>query len=250
MKTYKILSNVIISATAIMISGCMAEPTIVSAKSELSTTTITNTYSPLNKWSISCGADNGSIRYKRSEDVWTFKQSKNYCSGGFFKQRSELTSDSVSPRLKKSYLFESNITFSSQSNEPFSIFQLHDGRDGCAPPASILVNENGNIFITSDVKTGPGENCIRGTLGNVSKDIVKRDGTEQNFRVLFDFDGQGGFVVSVWLDGKLQITDKYIPVKEAYTSSKYYFKHGVYSKNVFNYVMTSKNKKVSEVSYY
>ena len=245
-----ILAKIALIVTVSSITGCMAtEPMAVDSRKELGTVKISNASSTIDRWKISCSADRNSISYNRKEDMWTFKESKNYCPGGFFKQRAEINTDKFHVNTKNSYLFESDITFKSNSKEPFSIFQLHDGRDGCAPPASILVNENGNLYITSDVKIGPGEQCIRGNLGTVSKDSIKRDGSTHNLRVLFDFKGDGVFILSIWLDGKLQIQDTYTPAKNGWKSTKYYFKHGVYSKNMFDYVMTSKNKKLTKVYY-
>ena len=53
--------------------------------------------------------------------------------------------------------------------------------------------------------------------------------------------------MSVWLDGKLQINGGYIPQTDEYASTRFYFKHGVYSQKMFNYVLKSKNRRVAEI---
>jgi len=203
---------------------------------------------PLNNWTISCGADPGAI--SRSGGVWTFRTSRNRCKGGTFAQRAEVNTDSISPSAKGAYLFETNVTMTSGSIQQFTIFQVHDGRFGCAPPLSIDVTPNGRLLLKSDIKTGEGENCIRGALNEkLSRGTVRRDGTEQKLTVLVDFDGKGGFAVQVWIDGVAQISGRYDPLKQpdAFKSKKFYLKHGVYSQRMFEYVMTSRGMKVSRV---
>ena len=166
-------------------------------------------FGPLNEWDVSCGADRGSIR--KSADVWTFKTSDNYCSGGTFKQRAEIKTDDYSTRRAGDFLFSSNVTMMSASPNEYSIFSIHDGRNGCAPPLQLFVRPDGRMYISSDVKTGPGESCIRGFIGGTSSDRVLRNGTEQLLQVLVQFDGEGSFDVTVWLDGTQQIQGTYNP---------------------------------------
>ena len=208
---------------------------------------ITTNATPLNRWKISCGVDKGSITQNGSTRV--FKTSSNKCRGGTFNQRAEIKSGDVKPTIKGAYRFSSYISMKSSSRQKFDIFQLHDGRDGCAPPLKVEVLSGGNLKLVSDVKTGPGESCIRSTLNNkTSRGTIRRDGTEQKLDVLINFDGKGGFVATVSIDGRKQISGTYTPKENAnYRPKRYYFKHGVYSKNRFQYVMTSRNMKVRKV---
>ena len=243
---------------ASVISGCVDgnSNNLLIERDDLNIAPIANTSSPLNNWKVACsgrkkidpnrGVDRGAIEYIKLEDTWKFTPSRNYCSGGA-KQRAELATGSIKTNTEKSYLFETNISFKSQSTERFIIFSIHDGRDGCAPPASLYVSENGQLYVESDIKTGPGESCIRGRLGQASKDKVSKDGRNHNLRIFVEFDGVGGFIMSVWLDGKLQINGGYIPQTDEYASTRFYFKHGVYSQKMFNYVLKSKNRRVAEI---
>lgn len=203
---------------------------------------------PLNQWRISCGADPGTI-VKRA-GVWTFRTSSNHCPGGIFKQRAEIATEHIRASHKGAYLFESYISMTSDSTEKFDIFQLHDGRRGCAPPLKLTVLSSGQIELTSDIKTGPGESCIRGKLSNSrTQGRIKRNRTEQHLKLLIAFDGTGAFDTIFWLDGVSQISGRYEPSSEpvAFRPEKYFFKHGIYSQRVFNYVFTSRGMKVSKV---
>jgi hypothetical protein len=203
---------------------------------------------PLNEWQISCSVDKGSIQKKKR--TWTFRTSTNRCIGGVFKQRAEISSNSISPTQKGAYLFRSYVSMKTRSSEKFDIFQVHDARDGCSPPLKVTVLRSGQILLTSDFKTGPGESCVRGQLTNlISKDRIRRDGTEQLLEILVDFDGKGGFEVSIWIDGVFQINGLYrLPPNRGYmVSKKFYFKHGVYSFRVFQYEMKSRDMRVRKV---
>ncbi|WP_298430484.1 hypothetical protein [uncultured Jannaschia sp.] len=146
-------------------------------------------------------------------------------------------------------MFSTTTSFTTPTNNEFSIFSIHDGRNGCAPPLQLFVREDGRMYIASDIKTGPGESCIRGTIGGTSPARVKRDGTEQLLEVLVQFDGSGGFRSVVWLDGAVQIDGRYAPSQrpDAILSSRFYFKHGVYSKRVFTYTLRSTDMGVRRV---
>lgn len=203
---------------------------------------------PLNQWKISCGVDNGSITKRAG--IWTFQTSSNHCPGGVFRQRAEISTRHIRASHKGAYLFESFITMTTSTTEKFDVFQIHDGRDGCSPPLKVTVLRSGQIELTSDVKTGPGESCIRGKLGTgISHGRIRRDGTEQKLEVLIDFDGTGAFNAVVTLDGVVQISGRYepSPLPQAFLPQQYYFKHGVYSYNVFSYVMQSRDMRVRRV---
>ena len=59
---------------------------------------------------------------------------------------------------------------------------------------------------------------------------------------MLNFEGKSGFDVDVYLDDNLEVSGKYSsPIGNKYVSSKYfYFKHGEYSRNIFDYEMKSK----------
>lgn len=202
----------------------------------------------LNQWSISCSVDKGAI--KRRADVWTFRTSTNKCSNGSWKQRAEIRSQKIAPTHKGAYLFRTTVAMTTRNRGKFDIFQIHDGRSGCAPPLKLTVHGSGQIELVSEINKNGGKRCIRTRLSSrISRGRLKRDGTEQELKVLVEFDGRGGFVVTVWIDGVVQTSGTYkSPTnKGAYKSRYFYFKHGVYSPKIFTYEMTSRGMKVAKV---
>lgn len=203
---------------------------------------------PLNSWKVSCGVDKGAITHKGK--TWTFKTSTNHCPGGIFKQRAEIYSGKIQPNRKGAYLFTTLMSLTSSKSATWDVFQIHDGRRGCAPPLKVTVMASGQMELHSDIKTGPGESCIRGKLTNArSKGRIRRDGTEQKLDILIEFDGQGGFHATIWLDGVAQLQGQYKSPNNpgAFQSEHFYFKHGVYSQHAFSYVLVSRNMKVKKV---
>ena len=203
---------------------------------------------PLDRWRTSCSVDEGAITKKRN--TYTFKTSTNRCTGGTFNQRAELTSEKVSPTTRGAFLFKTSVAMNSGSDEQFDIFQIHDGRDGCAPPLKVQVAPNGTFRLQSAVKLGPGENCIPEDRTTGRSDVkFRRDGTQHDLRVLIQFDGQGGFSTHVWLDDTLTVKGNYTtPTNpDAFRSKHFFFKHGVYSKNMFDYQMISDGMDVKKV---
>ncbi len=198
----------------------------------------------LNDWDVSCGADRGSVQ--NTVDGWVFRTSANYCTGGTFNQRAEISTENFPVNRTGNVLFSSHISITTAMQREFSLFSIHDGRDGCAPPLQLFVRPDGRMYIASAIKTGPGDSCIDQRIGGLSRDRIRRDGTEQFLEVLVRFDGAGGFGVSVSLDGVTQISGRYAPPTNpnAILSQRFYFKHGVYSKTVFDYVMRSRDMRV------
>ena len=198
----------------------------------------------LSSWKISCSVDKGAIKKKGRN--WVFKPSSNRCGGSkFFKQRSELRSGNFSANRKGTYKFQSYITMKTSKSEKYDIFQIHDGRSDCSPPLKVTVSSSGKLNLISDFKKGA--KCIRSPLSNKSSSRgIKRNGTEQLLEVLVNFDGQGGFLVSVSIDGSKQISGKYtFREGEGFFKSKFfYFKHGVYSRRIFDYELRSRNMRV------
>jgi len=134
--------------------------------------------------------------------------------------------------------------------EKFDIFQIHDGRKGCAPPLKVTVLVSGRIELISDVKKKTGSGCIRGKLSRrASRGKIRRDGTEQKLEILIEFDGRGGFDVTVWIDGVQQSRGRYKKPtqKTAFRSRHFYFKHGVYSRSTFEYELISRGMSVRKV---
>ena len=211
-------------------------------------------------WRTSCGVDPGSIT--RDGSTWTFKTSKNRCYKkgttqifGIFRQRAEIATHNhkLPPNVQGKYEFETMFTFKDNSfmwTEGFDIFQIHDGRDGCAPPLKVgfLGNRwDGTIRVKADYKTGPGESCIRDvmfktgyqTRGSDTTKLLRNGVTQYKLNVVLDFDGEGGFDVEVYLNDILEIKDQYTPPETGYRSKHFFFKHGVYSKNIFDYKLIS-----------
>ena len=204
---------------------------------------------PLNQWSVSCGVDKGSIQKKGKTRI--FKTSTNHCTGGTFNQRAEITSKKVSRNHKGKYQFTSTISMTNDKNEKFDIFQMHDGRDGCAPPLKVTVLGNGRFKLDADYKTGKGESCVRDVFAQSKKSnvVFKRNGQMQQLDVVVDFLGKQRFSVQVFLDGNLAAQGNYSPPEgQGYiTSRHFYFKHGVYSKRMFDYEMVSQNMSVKRI---
>ena len=106
------------------------------------------------------------------------------------------------------------------------------------------MQSGGQLRLYADYKTGPGEQCVKDVIKSTGLGTtqIKRDGTEYKLNVLLNFDGKSGFDVDVYLDDKLEVSGKYsLPTENKYVASRYfYFKHGVYSRNMFDYEMKSK----------
>ena len=204
----------------------------------------------ISDWTFSCSPDKGSIEDNYPSYVFkTSKNNKNVCKGGIYNQRAEILSKkalSLSTRAK--YDFQTVFSFQDKSKsfypEKFDIFQIHDGRNGCAPPLKVNIQSSGQLRLYADYKTGPGEQCQKDVIKSTGLGTtqIKRDGTEYKLNVLLNFDGKSGFDVDVYLDDKLEVSGKYSPpTGNKYVASKYfYFKHGVYSRNMFDYEMKSK----------
>jgi len=201
---------------------------------------------PLNRWAISCGADAAAI--KRKGKTWTFTESKNHCDGGLFAQRAEISTDPVPLSHKGAYLFKATISMTTNASNRFSLWQVHDSRLGCGPPFQVYVEPSGSLVVGSDIKTGPGESCIRRTIGNEpTKGRISRDGTRHKLQVLIEFDGEGSFNATLWLDEEVQIQGRYQAQSDKYRSEHFYFKHGVYSQHMFDYELISEDVSVTKV---
>lgn len=199
-------------------------------------------------WTIECGKAGAAV--SRISNGWRFRPSPNCFATGVFNQRAEIRVEDFPTSRRGNYLFSTTLSMTTPTREEFSIFSLHDHRDGCSPPFQLFVRSDGRLYIASDVKTGPGESCIRGRMGNTSPDRLRRDGTAQTLKILFQFDGRSGFEAAVWLDDKIQITGEYRPSSrsDAVPSEVFYMKHGVYSKNMFPFEMASTGLRIRKVN--
>ena len=200
--------------------------------------------SKITDWDINCSVDKGGII--DSYPTYIFKTSKNRCGGGF-KQRSQITtSKAIFSSIKSKYNFQSifSINDKSVNKENFDIFSIHDGRKNCAPPLVLSIESDGVLNLRGDYKTGPGEQCERDVLNSKSfnSTTIKRDGTKYKLNLIIQFNGNGSFSSKVYLNNILQLEANYLsPKQSGYFVSKYFsFKHGVYSKNIFDYTLTSK----------
>ena len=223
------------------------------------------------QWEISCGVDKGSIIIDGND--YTFKESSNLCDGNknkwSWKQRSELISNKISINSKDKYLFKSKISFLSESKNKFTFFQIHDGRDACAPPLKVDWDNRGLIKFYSHYKVkGKGEEycipnyeLIKAPL--IQTKYLKRDGTEYDIEIIIDFDGQGNFDVLVKVDeedalkGRYNSSQKFDKVKteggltvknpNLQKSTKFDFKHGNYSKDFFEYTLISNGMSITKI---
>lgn len=199
-------------------------------------------------WETSCEPDRGSI--SRSRKVITFRTSSNNCVGGIFNQRAELHSKFISVNRRITYMFESTISMQTDSREGFIFFQVHDGRNGCSPPMSLRWRENNTLSFDSNYTRDQGmDGCVvNHELQNArfSGPRLRRDGTPFNFRAILEFDGDGNFDITVFIDGVQVLGGHYQPSDDPsfVASPRFYMKHGVYSQFVWPYEMRSEGIRV------
>jgi len=219
-------------------------------------------------WSISCGVDKGAM--KKTGNSYLFRPSSNKCDGDTpwgWKQRTEISSKQYKPTLRGTYLFETTLALKSSSTQRFDVFQMHDGRQACAPPLKVEWSANNRLSLVGGYKVqGKGEDyCLENniTTKNVQNAPLRRDGREYLFQVLITFDGSGAFIVSVSIDGNKAVEGRYGPnlrLKNARSVTgikmnapvfempkKYYFKHGVYSQKAFNFELRSDDLSMQRV---
>ncbi len=205
-------------------------------------------------WIISCTVDKGSI--VDNYPNYIFKTSKNKCSGDkTYKQRAEIVSKKALPLSSKvAYDFQSDFTFEGDTDQKFDIFQMHDGRDSCAPPLKVEVQKGGEIRLIGDYrlkydyKEGDKEQCERDIIkSKVINDIkIKKNGKKNKLNVILILNGNSNFDVGVFINNKFVISGRYSPPKgkEYYKSKYFYFKHGNYSRYNFDYTIKSKIKMI------
>ena len=208
----------------------------------------------ITNWIISCTVDKGSI--VDNYPNYIFKTSKNKCSGDkTYKQRAEIVSKkALPPSTKVAYDFQSDFTFEGDTDQKFDIFQIHDGRDSCAPPLKVEVQKRGGIRLMADYrlkydyKEGDKEQCERDIIkSKVINDIkIQKNGKKNKLNVVLIFHGSSNFDVGVFVNDKFVISGRYAPPQgKGYYKSKYfYFKHGNYSRYKFDYTINSKIKMI------
>jgi hypothetical protein len=222
--------------------------------------------SHIKNWYISCDADDGAI--KKKGNSFYFSESKNNCgkpSKHKWQQRSEIASGAES-NFKGKISFKYTLSLISSSKEKFTFFQIHDGRESCAPPLKIDWTEMNSIRLESHYKIiGKGEEyCVPNWNMRNAKAlypiVLRRDGTKYDVELLLDFDGEGNFTVEIFVDDELALVSAYQrdatfasvkteggltvinPVFEKF--DKLYFKQGSYSFRFFNYDLNFENMKI------
>lgn len=182
------------------------------------------------RWETSCGADRGAI--EREGDTYVFRNSTNYC-GELPPQRTEINTSEIPVTEPVTYLIETTVSFQGGSQDAFNMFQVHDGRRGCAPPLSIRWNDDNSIWFSSDYTRDQGEaGCVDNRAlmdARYYGPTLLRDGTRYKLQVLLAFDGSGSFDVTVYVDGTSAITGRYQPLTDPsfVTWDNFYLKHGV-----------------------
>lgn len=191
------------------------------------------------RWRISCGADPGAIMGAGTD--WLFRPSSNHCRGGSFLQRSELRADDIPADRALRYALQAEVALTSASDQPFDLFQLHDGLGGCAPPLKLRWLADGSLAFDSARRRHDG-GCVPDTALRESPSTctgLRRDGTVHRIGLWFDFDGRGGFEVRVALDGRDCLSGAFTQGDPADfdQSPRFFLKHGVYARHAFDFTL-------------
>lgn len=196
------------------------------------------------EWKTSCGVDKGAI--KRKGKNYVFTTSTNQCvSRGTFTQRSEIYGKKIDVNRPMNYMFTSSIRLNASSNQSFTMFQVHDGRGSCSPPLKLDWHSDNRLRFRSSYSLDKGvADCVyNNEMTNVrySGPRLRRDGTAYKLQVVVKFDGASGFSTTVFIDGKRVMSGTYRPPTDVkfYKSTKYYLKHGVYSRDMWKYQFAS-----------
>lgn len=227
--------------------------------------------SKITNWQISCGVDKGTLTKKGK--THTFLPSSNHCgtynaASWFWKQRTELDShrQKLKTTVKGTYVFETTVALTSNSSRAFDVFQMHDGRQHCAPPLKVEWSSKNQIKLTGEykMKGGGNDDCIPTTLNHKNYQrgqVLSRNGAPHRLQIALTFDGTGGYAVDVFVDGKPAVSGNYDPdyspssgttidgrrVKlSGFERSKhFFFKHGVYAAKAFDFRMTSTDMRMA-----
>ncbi|WP_326893470.1 hypothetical protein U8P73_31145 (plasmid) [Rhizobium beringeri] len=202
-------------------------------------------------WQTACGVDPGGI--SRSGGAYVFHKSSNHCSGGIFKQRSQVNSGNIPVNRQVSYAFDTTVSMKASQSNDFILFQIHDGRLGCSPPMSLRWTGSNTFRFDSDYTRGKGmAGCVENRVlrgAGYHGPSLRRDGTPYHLHVTLAFDGQGGFDVSVQINGRGVLSGRYQPSSDPQfiSSKRFYMSHGVYSQKPFDYEMRSVGMQVLRV---
>lgn len=201
-------------------------------------------------WKISCGVDAGAIR--RKGRTYTFSTSNNLCeSRGTFTQRAEIYGSDIKVNQPMNYLFSTTIQFKAPVNKDFTLFQIHDGRLSCAPPLKLDWRANNRMLFYSAYSLDKGvHDCVENRQMISAKYTgphLKRDGTASELKVLLELDGAAGFRATVFVDNVKALSGQYEPPTDPrfFKSSKFYMKHGSYSRDAWRYQLTSTDIRVA-----
>ena len=210
--------------------------------------------SEITSWRISCNADIGAV--KRLGNTYTFTKSRNNCGKETiwkWSQRSEIISNALSINVKAAYSFSTKLSVESKSNTKFTFFQVHDGRDACAPPLKIDWKIDNTLEFRSDFKMADSgaKHCVVNRSLQYSKPlnnvVLRRDGTVYFIEVILFFDGLGNFDVSLYIDGTKILEGTYSHDERFQKPRKFEFKHGSYSSNMFDYKLSSEGIKFKRI---
>lgn len=188
---------------------------------------------------------------------YNFRTTKNTCIGGVYNQRNEVVAFDIPITSKGFFVFESEFSIDSERPSDFVIFQMHDGTArGCKPPLMIKampfgsytkfdnISEYGKVSFLSKAICIPSDfsNLLLNNDYDAGKADMKFDGTPNKLRAEIALDGSGDYELSFYVNSKLVIEGSYTAAhKKGYTRSKsYYFKHGVYSRYLFDYKARTK----------
>lgn len=205
-------------------------------------------------WNTSCDS-----KVTREGNTFIFTDGPNTCKTngkvtGTYSQRNEISSKAFPVTTKATYIFETNLKFISKYPRRGTIFQVHTGTNpGCAPPLMVQV-DRGYFTLKSAYakKFGDTIECLPTYIHSDASVFVADlmgDGKEHNFRTEVAFDGTAAFTVKVYLDDKLVVDGKFDPPiddPDYIMPPRYYFKHGVYSAEVFDYELYSTDMRLSK----
>ena len=196
-------------------------------------------------WEKNCGDVEMDLRGGN----FIFRTHKNCWTTGVFTQRSEIISHDIPVQAVGDFHVKTRLSLQSKSGEPAIVFQIHDGRQGCSPPLSVRWRQNGVLTFDSDYTKGKGLKGCRSNL-DLRQAIyfgptLKRDGTNYDFDAYVSMDGKGGFEVEIKINGKTAIGGTFSQLTELgfVKSTRFHFKHGVYSPSMFNYEFKSSGMK-------
>jgi len=279
-------------ATVSILAGCQTQPVnpnssmaenYAVALDNLAKNIVTGTPAPVAENEKSLKVVPGCMLKKTSNDkdarkftthalTYEIEASKNCAnSESMFGQRNQYRTnfDSVL-KSRKTVIFESDISFTTESKEPFTLFTVHAHQLWCSPPIAVVVEEY-QIRITGDWKyKNPISNTDKPWNDYCRKSIVsssletmgkeygdtpisylefKRDGTPQKVRFEVHHDGKGNIHAVVNVNGEKIVEGFYgAPDTSIYRNDEAMsHQFGVYSEKYWDYKMKFDNVVFKEV---